>query len=362
MLLRTASKPVDVSTNAFKNHAGPLAPPLEIDDRPLIDKLHEATFHNPIGLQWIKEKYDFRMILRKAHCFTLDRDTSRLVADFSVAISKDLELARRMAIPPFPVTWIDLDNQARLDRVKEMGIPLTKTASGESAAGPVVPRVGWLIWPATDLGGFYAAYCCDVEQSLMIAPLVYWWHAGQPNPDPVDDSRSPTKNDFMSFLTFGVSKSNVNPADAYPAVTPMHIDILKKEAYRDDVRGLMSELAGELRHIWGFLIALGAGQLGLEAKTSPQAKPLTERRMPNGKPLLPLEHKILHLHLAKKHTPDKVVMRMITHHKNRWHEVRAHFRTYKNEDGSVRLRVPVKSHERGDELLGKIEKTYKVER
>jgi hypothetical protein len=360
MLLRTASKPVDVSPNAFKNHAGPLAPPLEIDDRPLIDKLHEATFTNAVGLQWIKEKYDFRNILRKAHCFTLDRDTSRLVADFSVAISKDLESARQMAIPPFPVTWIDLDNQARIDRVKELGIPLTKTASGTSELGPVVPRVGWLIWPATDLGGFYAAYCCEVEQTLMVAPLCYWWHTDRPNPDPEDEAL--TRHDFMRWMTFGVRDCNVNPVDAYPSITPMHIDVLKQDAMRDDVRDLMSEIAGEMRHIWGFLIALGAGQLGLEAKTSPQAKPMATRKMPNGKPLLPLEHKVLHLHLAKKATPDKVVARMITHHKHRWHEVRAHFRTYRNEDGSVRMRVPIPAHERGDERLGRVEKTYKVER
>jgi hypothetical protein len=359
MLLRTTNKPVDVSPNAFKNHAGPLAPPLEIDDRPLIDRLHEAMFGNPIGLQWIKEKYDFRTILRKAHCFTLDRDTSRLTADFSVAIASDLESARQMAIPPFPVTWIDLDNQARIDRVKELGIPLTKTAEG-GLLGPVVPRVGWLIWPAVDLGGFYAAYCCEVEQTLMMAPLCYWWHTGKPNPDPEDDAD--TKHDFMRWMTFGVRDCNVNPVDAYPSVTPMHIDVLKQDAMRDDVRGLMTEIAGEMRHIWGFLIALGAGQLGLEAKTSPQAKPLTERRMPNGKPLLPLEHKVLHLHLAKKATPVKIVARMTTHHKNREHEVRAHFRKLKNKDGTVRARVPVKSHKRGDERLGKIEKTYKVER
>ena len=84
--------------------------------------------------------------------------------------------------------------------------------------------------------------------------------------------------------------------------------------------------------------------------------------MPNGKPLLPLEHKLLHLHLNRKITPERVVLKVITHHKHRWHEVRAHFRVLKNKDGTVKARVPVKSHERGDERLGRIEKTYKVER
>ena len=56
-------------------------------------------------------------------------------------------------------------------------------------------------------------------------------------------------------------------------------------------------------------------------------------------------------------TAAKVMTRMITHHRHRWHEVRAHFRLLKSGK-----RVPVKSHERGDERLGQIEKTYSVER
>ena len=84
--------------------------------------------------------------------------------------------------------------------------------------------------------------------------------------------------------------------------------------------------------------------------------------MKNGKPLLPIEHKVLHLHLAKRMTVATVIARSITHHKHKWHEVRSHFRTLKNKDGTVKMRVPVKSHERGDERLGRVEKTYKVER
>ena len=145
----------------YKSHVGPMAPPVNVereevnlpDDRPLIDLLHEATFNNDArGLHYIKDKYGLRMLLRKAHCFTLDDVTSGLVSDFSVAIAKDLESARRMAIPPFPVTWIDINNPARLKRMKELGVPLTPQAAGETDAGPAVERVGWLIHPG-DRGG-----------------------------------------------------------------------------------------------------------------------------------------------------------------------------------------------------------------
>jgi hypothetical protein len=126
---------------------------------------------------------------------------------------------------------------------------------------------------------------------------------------------------------------------------------------------MMVEMAGEMRHVWGLLIALGAGQLGIQANTSEsKLHNGAPKTMSNGKPLLALEHKVLHLHLAKRMTPDKVLLRAISHHKNRQHEVRAHFRTYRNEDGSVRRRTPIAAHKRGDERLGRIEKTYVVER
>lgn len=329
----------------------------EPDDRPLIDKLHEATFFDTVGMQWFKDKYALRMLLRKAHCFTLDKTTSALVADFSVAIAKDLESARRMAIPPFPTTWIEIDNVARLNRIKEMGIPLTKTAAGETEAGAPVPRVGWLITPGAE-GGYNATYVVQLDSGMASAPLSYWWHSEEPSARPDRDE----EDKIITRLCFGVLESNVGTTDALPVTTPLHgFDI--KHGTSMDVLEMMGELSGELRHIWGFLIALGAGQLGVDAKYSAQPKPqCAPPVMKNGKPLIPIEHKVLHLHLAKRTTPDKVVVRMITHHKLKWHEVRAHFRTYKNKDGSVRMRIPIPAHERGDEKLGRVEKTYKVER
>ena len=329
------------------------------DDRPLIDQLHEATFNDKApGLAFMKDKYGFRMLLRKAHCFTLDKVTSSLVADFSMAIAKDLESARRMAIPPFPVTWIEIDNRERLRRISELGVALTDTAAGKTKAGEAVERVGWLIHPG-HANGYFLTYCTRVAQGVVLSPLSWWWHTSSPG----SIERVNERDDYVQWLTFGMKNVNVGPADAYPDATPMHFGLKETVRDRDFINEMMREIAGEMRHVWGCLIALGAGQMGIDAKYSPQPKPASPPPiMKNGKPLIPIEHKILHLHLAKKATPDKVVTRMITHHKVKWHEVRAHWRTLKNKDGTVKARVPVKSHERGDELLGRIEKQYRVER
>lgn len=360
-----ATRHDDSVASALLSKAKAAAPSLDRhkDDRPLIDRLHEATFSEPIGLQWIDDKYALRMLLRKAHCFTLDKTTSALVGDFSIAIARDLEVVRRMAIPPFPVTWIEIDNLARLGRMKELGVGLTHSAETDA-----VERVGWLIHPDNIEGGYYATYFCEVAQGLTMSPLSYWWHTDASKPDAIRPALSEAINfDYLDRLSFGLRNSGVHPADAVPSPTPMHIERMRthrsndperERSYPPQVRELMIELSGELRHIWGFIVALGAGQLGMEVKTSSQPLPQGPPPvMKNGKPLLPLEHKVLHLHLAKRTTPEKVLARAITHHKHRWHEVRGHFRLLKSG-----RRVPVKAHERGDERLGRIEKQYRVEK
>jgi len=286
-----------------------------------------------------------------------------MVGDFSLAIASDLESARRMAIPPFPVTWIEINNIARLDRLKERGVKLTAQAAGETEAGPPVERVGWLIHPEAE-GGHYATYVALVGAGVMVAPLSYFWCTGPTNGEELQTMllrESDIDVAFVERLTFGVNNSGVYASDARPSPTPLHTERMQnmdEASYSANVRELMTEIGGELRHVWGFLIALGAGQLGIEAKYSDQPKPQsTPPTMKNGKPLLPLEHKVLHLHLARKMTPDKVVARMTTHHKHRWHEVRGHFRLLKSG-----RRVPIKPHARGDKRLGVIEKTYRVER
>jgi hypothetical protein len=61
-------------------------------------------------------------------------------------------------------------------------------------------------------------------------------------------------------------------------------------------------------------------------------------------------------------TAEKVALRAIIQAKKRYHEVRGHIRTLRNADGSIRKMVPVHAHHRGDERLGRIEKTYRVEK
>ena len=335
------------------------------DDRPLIDQVQEATFTAPPTLRYITDKYALRMMLRKAHRFVLDKTTSALVGDFSIAVANDLEAARRLAVPPFPVTWFEIDNTARMKRTRELGIHVLDASDSifdkETEYGEVIDRCGWLISPHAE-SGYCATYFARAPSGVFALPLSYCWHTQEADSVPynvVGSSAEVLKD--MQWMAFGVIGCNVSPTDAHLYPSPLHAPL---DAHPPrTTMAMMVEMAGEMRHIWGLLIALGAGQLGVDADTSRTVQHNgAPKTMSNGKPLLALEHKILHLHLAKRATPEKVLMRAITQHKKRLHEVRAHFRTYRNEDGSVRMRTQIAAHQRGDERLGRIEKTYRVER
>jgi hypothetical protein len=323
--------------------------------RPLIDKVQEATFVQPIGVQWITDLYALRGILRKAHCFTVDAETSRLISDFAFAIASDIEAARHLALPPFPTTWFEIDNVARLDRVKALGIPLTNQAANDP-----VPKVGWLI-TTTGPDEYAATYCCEIAQGIAIAPISYCWTTKH-EPERQVQSRS---KGWLDHLVFGLAESNCDINGAWLGSTSWQRcerAATGEQVISQQELNLMNELAGELRHIFGLLLALGAGQLGASTSMAPQAAPALPPVMMKGKPLLPLEHKVLTIKLSKRHTVEHVTTRALTGARKRWHEVRGHWRTLRNPDGTVRKRVEVHPHERGDKRIGIIEKTYRVEK
>lgn len=325
--------------------------------KPLIDQLHEATFTDQVGMQWVEDKFALRNILRKAHCFTIDTHTSGLISDFSLAIANDLDAARRLSMPPFPTTWFEIDNRARLDRLKERGIPLTVTAQRDD----VIPRVGWLI-TTTGPDEYCATYVCHLDQGILIPPLSFRWVTGVGSH--VGDVRGQQQ---MERLVFGVTPTNVSPNDAwlFPATFQRQLSLSDGDRstawIKQQELNMMIELSGELRHIFGLLVALGAGQLGATTSMAPQARPEGPPVVMKGKTLLPIEHKVLTINLAKRVTVEKVAARAITGMKKKEHDVRGHFRTLRNADGTVKKRVPVKSHKRGDIRLGRVEKTYRVQ-
>ena len=226
----------------------------------------------------------------------------------------------------------------------------------------VAQRIGWLITPAAK--GHYALVVQDQNPDPpLVFPLAFLWHTFEPLPPTGVPLRSVT-TEVMQRIAFGNARYNVSVNDCVPAEMPLHDKAFMdgRPEVREAIVSMMREIGGELRYVWGTLIAIGAGHLGAEAATGAPLRHNGPPVVAKGKTILPLERKVLTIKLSKRVTVEKVVARAISHHKNRQHEVRAHWRCYHNEDGTVRKRVPVKSHKRGDERLGRIEKTYQVQR
>lgn len=321
----------------------------------LIDDLHEATVTAPAGLAYVTDLYALRTIIRKAQCFTIGADSSALIADFSVAIAHNIDDVRQLAIPPYPVTWFDIDNVARLSRIRDLGIKMTQNAEFDP-----VKRVGWLIDRHPSQHTTYrATYVTKVEKGIITSPLAFGWdiagndcpwsHPGQLDYSPMPEECS---------LLFGIQGLAPVPSTwltALPGAADFRI--YKKGFVRRHAAELMVELSGELRSIFGLLLALG---------TSPplEGAPYVggETRTISGKQLLPREHRVLTISLRRKETAPEAVRRAVAAHRKRRHDVRGHLRTYRNEDGSVKRIVPISAHKRGDEKLGVITKTYEVRR
>ena len=320
---------------------------------PLIDKLHAATITGAGGLAYIKDLYALRTVIRKAQCFTIDAESSGLISDFSIAIAQNIEDVRGLAIPPYPVTWFDIDNFARLKHMRENGIRLTQQADFD----PVL-RVGWLIERHQSQHTAYrATYVTDVDQGIIVGPLAFGWDIeGNDCPWPYNTGSATGDLKMEMGMLFGVRSMPIIKGAWFVDPPGAKFEGQPKSMIRQ-AAPLMQELRGELRSIFGLLLALGASP-------PKEGKPYVsgEVRTISGKHLLPREHRVLTISLRRKETAPEAVRRAVAAHRKRLHDVRGHLRTYRNEDGSVKRIVPISAHKRGDKKLGVITKTYEIKR
>lgn len=324
----------------------------------LIDDLHAATWqHNPHGLGYMLDKRAFREVLKRAHCYTLDDETSYLMGQFSVPIINDLEAVRELALPPWPCMWIDFNNRLRLQAMVDLGFGLT------DAAKECVERVGWLIdrHPSQHTA-FRLTYCTTTLQGAIVAPFSFFWDiAGDTCPWPREGRDFTTLDgELRTRLLFNIRElhDKYKPSVSF-SLCPMPGGTNATFSNYQNMADLQIEISGELRYCLGLMLAMNgaASDLTITKGDDYTDKAIAERKLPNGKQQFAIVHKRLVIHLHKNRTPQKIAERMITGHKKKRHEVAGHWRTLRNADGTVRKRVPVKSHERGDARLGRVYRT-----
>lgn len=307
------------------------------------------------GLRWVSDAYHLRDTIRKAKHFRLDARASGYVADASIAIADHLDEAREMARSPYPVVWIDIDNPARLSRIKSHGIGLTSRAAGGIDGAPV-DSVGWLIERhPTQHSAFRASYFTEVEEGVVMMPLAWAWDCdGNSCPWPHlrminQEKLGMSELDFL----FGVRGAICTASWAIGG----WVDTLNPHSTQTS---LIREVVGELRHIFGFLVTIGS--LPVEYVDIPHIDGDLSQPVPviKGKPVYALVHRDVMIRVPKRRELTKIITRLCEGMRKRRHDVRGHWRSFYNADGSLRRKVWVRNHERGDLSLGRVEHGYRI--
>lgn len=310
----------------------------------------------PPGLRWVSDPYRLRDVVRKAKHFKLGAEASAFVADASLDIADHLDEARELSRSPYPTIWVEMDNVARLRRIEERGVALSRRAKGATSEGDPVTTVGWLIERSVPQPSAYrTTYFTAISEGIVMAPLAWAWDCEGLSLPWQGGARLSTKfplatPDFM----FGVRGADCAACDVIPGWT----DSLDRGSVST---GLLLELTGELRHIFGLLVTLGHVPSEERAVISIEGDTLQPPPMAKGKPVFTLEHREVLIRVPKRTTITKLITRTLEGIRHKRHDVRGHWRRYLNDDGSMRRQVWISDHKRGDEKLGIIVRSgYRV--
>lgn len=330
----------------------------------MAELLHEfqiATFGAAMKMHY-DDLHGLRTLMRKAHCFTLDTQTSAMLPQVSYSIAHDLELMQKVAIPPYPLTWVEIDNEARLTNQEFNANSLGKDPTD------IIPRVGWLIEQhPTQKTAYRMSYVGSLERHNMrpwMIPIAMWWDVESLGCPWEVAQWAVMKNDDGGnmFSCLGIASVDLLGTGYCIAPGGPYTRNLST-AQLESIISLIIDINGELRYVWAFLMMLTASS-GFKASMKPlKREPVEPFIQPNGKELFRLEHKHLVINLSHKRDDVKqATWRALSGARKRLHDVRGHMRTLRNADGSIRKVVSVRPHQRGDRHLGVITKTYEVRR
>lgn len=320
----------------------------------LADRLNLAL-SKPLteGLAYVSDAYALRDKIRKAKHFRVDAKGSAYIAEASLAIASHLDEARELARAPYPTMWVEIDNIARLERMRALGLGLTARAKGLEDGG-AVSAIGWLIERhPQQLSAHRATYFTHANFGCFMAPCAFTWDCeGRECPWPAGGQvrlRHMPEADFLLGMN-GAKCGSVWATGGW--CSPMRAG--------DVGYALLKEFAGELRHIFGFLTTIG--HVPTEEREIIRVDGDVSQPPPvvKGKPVFALVHHDIIIKLPKHRDIAKIVTRVCEGMRKRRHEVRGHWRHFYNADGSIRRRVWIKEHERGDALLGRVHHDYRV--
>ena len=333
----------------------------------LADKLNESLMMKPLprGLHYLKDRSALLTALRRSQRFIFDDNSSRLIAEASIEIADYLDEARKMAIPPFPYTFVQIDNVARITKIHDMGIPLTRSAKIDP-----VPDVGWLIERhQTQHTAYRASYVCLTDLGMLVSPWAWSWDITDDKTCPWDKYYETDGSSAIVSSMFGMHNPNVH--QCWMTTGYADRDRIADKSFSSAV----TELSGELRHIFGFLTLLN--QIPQEVSEPKRSRTYSASVVGSDKKATPLEYRDAILRLPQRKSLSKIIKRACLGIRKRYHPVRTQWRTFKKTEsacvagfhGPFRSNDPehrecltcgseqtlVKSHWRGHKELGIID-------
>jgi len=313
-------------------------------------------------IRMIADPRKLRDSVRKSIKFKLDDKSSAMIADASVSVAKHCDEARQIARPPFPLTWIEFNNTARVARGRELGISDAHTM--KIPGDEPVPHVAWLIERhQSQHSAYMVTYVSfmkapdDGRWVTMALPWSWGWDVeGKDCPwekylMPIEEKLR-TRFDRTTEMNNALVWTLLGSQEKCESLWMLKGYGDPEKTIDDFFDGMTAELAGEVRHIFGLLALLS------ETKTEEKEYDRSGEVAPivAGKPVNPLIYRDVSIRLNPKQSVARLVTRAVEGVRHRRHPVRGHQRHYKN--GTVKW---IEAHERGDEKLGRVvRKTYQV--
>jgi len=315
-----------------------------------------------------------RAKLYSARRFVLDPEMSGFMADlscafFSKASEKNsmrdigaaaVEDARRLALLPFDVTWIEYDGRAKHRHLCAQYVALADRVVGDNnfrdfqktKEEDVAPVEGWLCWTDPDQT-FHAQTISLLNNKYCgVLPVRYHWR--------IDDRPTGWRRLEGDQRTIPSSWFGKPIADPY---LPVGLDYETDQigftiapwSINYNVAPMIEDWKGSMR----FLLALQACMNSESVPTVKAYSPRPQGRFSaGGQSRAFLDFTTVKIKLPKNVTSAEYAVRIVKRTRHRRHEVRAFLR----KDRQGEKRIQVRSHFRGDASLGwVVHRQYDVE-
>lgn len=324
-----------------------------------------------------------------AHKFSLDDATSAFMSDLGNAsymldlsgndadhadVAKNISIIEQVRVAaraPFPLTWIEYNSRALMQRSLSAYPQIQRTAKLNNV-NDVVAREGYLIRQIDNKVIASLVMGDDGEQfgKVFSLPLSFAWSVNDTplnSPNYLGDIEKSSALFTVGLVGYETDKIRLE-------MTP---GCQRKDYSITTLYNILNETTGNCRYLWALLAAINDVPTGIREVTAAHGYV-----SPFGKFRKFSDHKVVSLMIPKGRDPRKVARAVVAASRRRRHPVRGYFRMYQkgdpcaihdfrpdlNDSGKLSCHVCgsykrwIADHERGDASLGYVTHSYDVKK